>query len=113
MLFVGTRPSDENIVKVFPDFAVLVKVDLHGDLVSILIGHESDAFHTKALYLGLLILRSFAVYAAQDDASRHLIDFKYSFASFASGLSGARAMTFSRSGFASFVLRIWINASPR
>ena len=62
-------------------------------------GHARLEFHPRTP-----LIRRFAAPSPEGEGSRYLIDFKYSFASLASLLSGASWMTFSRSGLACLAL---------
>src|SRR6266540_4765133 len=44
-LFMCARRGDELIVNVFPQRAVTFEIDLHGDLLALLVGDEMNAFH--------------------------------------------------------------------
>jgi hypothetical protein len=44
-LFVAPRPGDQHILDAFPQFAMLVQVDLNGDPATLLIGDKADSAH--------------------------------------------------------------------
>jgi len=44
-LFVPARPRDKHILDVFPQFPVLLQVDLNGDLAAFLIRYKLDSGH--------------------------------------------------------------------
>jgi hypothetical protein len=48
-LFMPTRPGDENILNVFPQFPVFRQIDLDSYLAALFVGHVLDSSHRLIL----------------------------------------------------------------